>query len=501
MIRSSGILLHPSSLPGPFGIGDLGPVAHRWVDTLAAAKQSWWQVLPLGPTGLGDSPYMSFSAFAGNINLLSPELLEKEGLVTNAPWAGLSFPDHEIDYPKVAAFKGELLKTAWEGFRIGKAAGLRPLFDTYCKDESNWLDDYALFQAIRGKLENAERSRWPKEILTRQPVALASLLKELEADVMRHKFGQFLFDLQWAALKAYAKEKGIGIIGDVPIFVAGDSADVWANPTQFLLKADGTQTVQAGVPPDYFSEDGQLWGNPIYNWEAMKKDKFRWWVARLKRTLSQVDLVRLDHFRGFAQAWHVPVGDKTAKGGKWVDGAGEKLFQTVKTALGGLPFIAEDLGLITPDVVALRTGFDLPGMRVIQFAVGDPKNPYQPHNYEPATVVYTGTHDNDTTVGWYAGLSDQDKNFWTEYLGRPISWTRLWSSFASAWVPSVAVLAIAPLQDVLGLGTEARMNMPGLAEGNWQWRFRPEQFKPGMIERLAELTVRYRRVSPAQNSM
>lgn len=491
MKRSSGILLHPSSLPGPFGIGDLGPVAHRWIDTLAAAKQSWWQILPLGPTGLGDSPYMSFSAFAGNVNLLSPELLERDGLVTSAAWAGQSFPDHEVDFPKVAAFKAGLVKDSWEAFSAGNAAALRPLFSAYCAKEAGWLDDYALFVAIRERHYFAERTKWPKDILTRKPAALTAMKMDLDAEIRRHKFGQFLFDRQWAGLRAYAKEKGIGIIGDVPIFVAGDSADVWSNPTQFLLNPDGTQSVQAGVPPDYFSEDGQLWGNPIYDWAAMAKDKFRWWIARVKRTLSQVDLIRLDHFRGFAQAWHVPAGDKTAKKGKWVDGPGEKLFRSFEAAIGKLPFVAEDLGLITPDVVALRTTFGMPGMRVIQFAVGDAKNPYQPHNYEPATVVYTGTHDNDTTAGWYATLADQDRHFWTEYLGRPVA-DPATDLLRLAWA-SVAKLAVAPLQDVLGLGSDARMNTPGIAEGNWKWRFRPEQFQSGMIERLAAMTVKYGR--------
>jgi 4-alpha-glucanotransferase len=496
MKRSSGILLHPSSLPGPFGIGDLGPVAYKWVDTLAAAKQSWWQILPLGPTGLGDSPYMSFSAFAGNINLLSPELLGRDGLVSATAWAGNSFPDDAVDFPAVAAFKADLVRAAWDGFRNGRAAGLRAKFDEFATAEQTWLDDYALFMAVRERLGNLGRASWPREILTRQSATLTRLTKELGADVQRHKFGQFLFDRQWSALKGYAKEKKIGVIGDVPIFVAGDSADVWANPTQFLLERDGTQSVHAGVPPDYFSEDGQLWGNPVYDWVAMKKDHFRWWIARLKRTLAQVDLVRLDHFRGFAQAWHVPAGDKTAKGGKWVDGPGEMLFHAVKAALDDLPFIAEDLGLITPDVVELRTSLGLPGMRVLQFAVGDPKNPYQPHNFEPATVVYTGTHDNDTTAGWFAALSEPDKSFWTEYLGRPV-YDPTAEFLRLAW-SSVAVLAIAPLQDVLGLGSEARMNTPGVAEGNWRWRFRPEQFKPGMVEQLAEMTVRYGRAP--QNS-
>jgi len=489
--RSSGLLLHPSSLPGPFGIGDLGPPAYRWVDTLAAAKQSWWQILPLGPTGLGDSPYMSFSAFAGNVNLLSPELLERDGLASKDDWAGRSFPDSAVDYPAVAAFKADLVRAAYEKFRGGNVPELRATFDEFVAAESAWLDDYALFMAVREKLGNAARASWPRDVLTRQSATLGRLKKELDADAGRHRFGQFLFDRQWAALKAYAEEKNVGIIGDVPIFVAGDSADVWANPTQFLLKPDGSQTVQAGVPPDYFSENGQLWGNPLYDWEAMGKDRYRWWVARLKRTLSQVDLVRLDHFRGFAQAWHVPAAEKTARGGKWLDGPGVKLFEAVKAALGELPFIAEDLGLITPDVVELRTGLGLPGMRVLQFAVGDPKNPYQPHNFEPDTVVYTGTHDNDTTAGWFATLRDQDKHFWTEYLGRPVTDPAA-ELIRLAW-SSVAVLAIAPLQDVLGLGSEARMNTPGVAEGNWQWRFRPEQFKTGMIERLAEWTVRYRR--------
>jgi 4-alpha-glucanotransferase len=503
--RSSGFLLHPSSLPGPFGIGDLGPSAFRWVDTLAAMKQQWWQILPLGPTGLGNSPYMSYSAFAGNVNLLSPELLVRDELVSPNLWDGKSFPDDRVDFEAVIAFKSALVRAAWDRYRGMANHPLSSAFAVYCEREKSWLADYALFMAIRDSLGNRGLIDWPVELLRRDPVALGHMERSVGNQIRMHQFGQFLFDRQWTALRTYAHEKGVKIIGDVPIFVALDSADVWANPQQFLLDKDLKPEVVAGVPPDYFSEDGQLWGNPIYDWAAMKADGYSWWISRIRRTLAQCDLVRLDHFRGFAQAWHVPAGDKTAKNGKWVDGSGLDLFRAIEAAIPCpvdaqhstlntqhcLPLIAEDLGLITPDVVELRETLGLPGMRVLQFGIGDAKNPYQPHNYEPNTVCYTGTHDNDTTPGWYSQLSEKDRQFWPDYFGYPISDAGM-MFIREAW-KSVAEVAISPLQDLLGLGSEARMNTPGLAEGNWGWRFRPEQFRPGTIEKIAEWTLRYDR--------
>ncbi len=489
--RSAGVLLHPSSLPGPYGIGDLGPEAYRWVETLAAAKQTWWQILPLGPTGYGNSPYQAFSAFAGNVNLLSPELLTRDGLLPDGFFASTPFRADRVDFNTVGPAKAAMVREAWSRFG-SRSHLLRMAFDDYRERERAWLPEYALFMAIREAFGGAALASWPTDIRRRDPVSLAALGTKLAGEVMIHTFGQFLFDRQWTDLKAFANAKGVKVIGDAPIFVSGDSADVWAHPEQFLLNADGEASVVAGVPPDYFSEDGQLWGNPLYDWDAMERDGYRWWAARLRRQLSQVDLIRLDHFRGFAAAWHVKAGATTAKVGTWVDGPREKLFARLRSDLGGLPIIAEDLGLITDDVHALREAFGFPGMRVIQFALGGPDNPYWPHNYEPNTVAYTGTHDNDTTVGWWANLSDADRTKVGEYLGHAVSephWDLI--RMASA---SVAVVAVAPLQDVLGLGGEARMNVPGVAAGNWEWRFRPDQFRAGVIERLAEWTVKYNRV-------
>ncbi len=367
--RSSGILLHPTSLPGPFGIGDLGPVAYRWVETLAAMRQSWWQVLPLGPTGAGDSPYQSFSAFAGNINLLSPELLAQDGLVTADLWANERFADGDVQYDRVTPFKTKVLRAAWDSFRGGKGAALKVAFEEYCAAEAGWLEDFALFVAIRDSLGGIGLTAWPSDLLRRNPVALGQLERKLAAEVRMHKFGQFLFDRQWSSLKRFAADRGVKVIGDAPIFVALDSSDVWSNPDQFLLDPDRLPSVVAGVPPDYFAADGQHWGNPIYDWTRMEATGYAWWVARVLQQLKQVDLIRLDHFRGFRQAWHIPASEQTARVGTWVDGPGLKLFERLRMALGGLPLIAEDLGVITPDVEELRDTLALPGMRVLQFAL------------------------------------------------------------------------------------------------------------------------------------
>ena len=491
-VRSSGILLHPTSLPGPFGIGDLGPEAFRWVDALVAMKQTWWQILPLNPTGAGDSPYQSFSAFAGNINLLSPELLQKDGLLPKAVVENVGFDHDKVEYAHVAPYKQYVLRECWDAFQGGKGpAGLKAEFDAYTAREKHWLTDYTLFTALREALGGASLPDWPADIARRDPTALGALEKELSAQVQMHQFGQFLFDRQWTALRKYANDNNIKILGDAPIFISPDSADVWANPERFLLDKDGRPTAVAGVPPDYFSPTGQHWGNPLYDWTQMKADGYDWWVARIRRLLDQCDAVRLDHFRGFAAAWHIPAGETTAKNGKWTPGPGRDLFDKLAQKLGPLPVVAEDLGLITKDVHALREAVALPGMRVIQFALSGPDNPYWPHNYDPLTVAYTGTHDNDTTAGWYAGLSDVNKWVLAEYVGRPIE-NPAWDLIRLAW-QSVAVVAIAPLQDLLELGTESRMNVPGEADGNWQWRFRRGQLLPEIKDRLAGMTAIYNR--------
>ena len=490
--RSSGILLHPTSLPGLYGVGDLGPVAHWWVETLAAAGQSWWQILPLGPTGKGNSPYQSFSAFAGNVLLLSPELLARDGLLTDHHLRDQHFPGDHVDFDRVAPFKHAVVREAWDRFRGGKGpAALRDEFDAFRAREADWLDDYALFTAVRAGLGGKDLTDWPADLLRRDPAAVAVVEREVADSAMMHRFGQFLFDRQWSALRKFAAEQGVRVIGDAPIFVSGDSADVWAHPDLFLLDCDRRPAAVAGVPPDYFSPTGQHWGNPLYDWARMAETGYAWWVARLRRAFAQVDLIRLDHFRGFAAGWHIPAGDKTAANGRWVPGPGADLFDRLVGEFGQLPLIAEDLGLITPDVHALRERYGLPGMRVVQFALGGPDNPYWPHNYESNTVAYTGTHDNDTSAGWYAKLNDHDRRTVAAYLGRDV-WSPAWDLIRLAW-SSVAVLAVAPLQDVLELGTEGRMNVPGVADGNWRWRVRPEQFPHRVTERLAEMTTLFNR--------
>jgi len=457
--RSAGVLLHPTSLPGPYGIGDLGPTALEWVDVLARAGQSWWQILPLGPTGFADSPYQSFSAFAGNPNLLSPDLLIQDGLLKKGDVPGANFPAGHVDFGPVIRFKQGLLARAWEHFQASPPRPLRSAFDEFCTREASWLDDFALFMALKDAHEGSDWHTWDHDLVLRRPAAVDRTRRKLAGDVGRHRFGQFLFSRQWAAVKKYAASKGVRLIGDVPIFVSIDSADVWANPDLFQLDEERQPRVVAGVPPDYFSPTGQLWGNPHYDWARMKQTGYAWWVARLKHTLEQVDVVRLDHFRGFEAYWEVPAGEPTAENGRWVKAPGAELFKALKKALGGLPLIAEDLGLITPEVDALRKAFELPGMRVLQFAFSNPDNQFLPHHYEHNTVVYTGTHDNDTTVGWYKTMSENERAFLKRYLpsvGSDIAWEMIRVAFSS-----VADYAIVPVQDLLCLGSEARMNFPG----------------------------------------
>lgn len=489
--RTAGILLHPTSLPGPYGIGDLGPIAHTWIDTLAAMKQSWWQVLPLGPTGFGDSPYQSYSAFAGNPLLISPQALIADGLLPKTFTPPQKYPEDHVEFESVSPMKQSMIRSAYDAFRAGRSQIPRDDFESFRQREAAWLEDYALFMVIRSALGGASLADWPAELRTREPAALDNMRRLLANEVILQQFAQFLFDRQWTALKAYANSKHIRILGDVPIFVAPDSADVWANPEFFLLDDEGRPKVVAGVPPDYFAKNGQRWGNPIYDWPAIQADGFRWWIDRVRHALRQADLLRLDHFRGFVQAWHIPANAATAKNGRWVDGPGRPLFDALRSALGGLPFIAEDLGLITPDVIALRDALGLPGMRVLQFMLTGPQSVHQPHNYEANTACYTGTHDNDTSVGWYAQLTDKEKWDLGDYVGHAVT-NPAWELIRLAW-SSVARLAIAPLQDVFSLGGEARMNVPGQQVGNWRWRFTTNQFEPRIVDWMAGVTARYAR--------
>jgi 4-alpha-glucanotransferase len=490
--RSAGILLHPVSLPGPYGIGDLGPEAYHWVDRLARAKQSWWQILPLGPTGFGDSPYSCFSAFAGNPLLISPERLVEDGLLQPDEIRDVHVPAEGVEYGAAQQLKERWLTQAWERFRSSPHPGLRQEFDAFRAEQASWLDDYSLFMAIKQSRGGAGWQDWPDELRLRASAALVSARLELARALGHHQFTQFLFHRQWQALRRHAAEKGVRLIGDVPIFVASDSADVWANPRMFLLDEAGRPKVVAGVPPDYFNRTGQKWGNPHYDWEAHRRTGYAWWTARIRATLAQVDLVRLDHFLGFVSAYHIPATYPTAEIGEWVPGPGANLFEALRSALGGLPFIAEDLGIVTPDVDALRDRFGLPGMRILQFAFGGAtENRFLPHNYERNAVVYTGTHDNDTTWGWYASISEGERDLLRRYLARDCK-DVAWDLIRLAWM-SVADFALTTLQDVLNLGSEARMNFPGKESGNWSWRFRADLLTDDVIARLADLTELYAR--------
>jgi 4-alpha-glucanotransferase len=488
--RASGVLLHVTSLPSAYGIGDLGPAAFSWVDRLHEAGQSWWQALPVGPTGYGNSPYQALSSFAGNGLLISPDGLIEDELLQAGDCAGHAFSPTAVDYETVIPFKLRLLRTALSRFRAGARPDLQPAFEQFCQDHAGWLEDYALFRALKARHNEAYYLEWPAELVRRVPAALAMARRELADQVELVCFAQFLLFRQVQRLKHYAHDKGVRLIGDLPFFVSPDSSDVWANPEVFLLDEQQRPSVVAGVPPDYFSADGQLWGNPVYDWDALRRTRFRWWIDRVRALLEHVDAIRLDHFRAFAAAWHVPADAATARTGEWVPGPGARFFSAVKRSLGALPFIAEDLGLITPDVYALRDRFHLPGARLLQFAFdGEPDNPYLPHNYMPNTVVYTGTHDNPTTRAWYEDLPEaQRQNLWS-YLDRAGGDVAEAAPklMRLAWF-SVAALAIAPLQDVLNLGNEARMNVPGRAEGNWRWRCTEEMLSGPAFEWLRELT-------------
>jgi len=490
MNRGSGLLLHVTSLPSRYGVGDVGPGAVEWVDRLQEAGQSWWQSLPLGPTGYGNSPYQPLSSFAGNGLVVSPDWLIEDGLLRASDLPLDAFPKGPVDYDAVIPFKHGLLEKAWANFQASAGADLRVAYEQFLNEQAHWLNDYALFHALNAKFHSEYYLDWPKELVEREPTAIERARRKLADQVGLASFEQFVLFRQGDRLKSYAHERGVRLIGDLPFFVSPDSSDVWANPELFLLDEHRHPRFVAGVPPDYFSATGQLWGNPLYDWEVHRKSGYRWWICRLRALLTHVDVIRLDHFRGFAAAWQVPAGASTAQTGTWEPGPGADFFSAVQKELGTLPFIAEDLGMITPDVYALRDEFVLPGTRVLQFAFdGHADNPHLPVNYVSNSVVFTGTHDNPTTRGWYGDLpDDQRKNLW-KYLNRQEGTARdaAPALMELAW-SSKAALAIAPLQDLLNLGNEARMNVPGRIEGNWRWRATEAMIADPAFESLRDLT-------------
>jgi 4-alpha-glucanotransferase len=497
--RSAGILLHPTSLPGPYGIGDLGPQAYRFIEWLASTGCKLWQVLPLGPTGYGDSPYQCFSAFAGNPYLISPDDLLAEGLLIRDDLAGMpEFFASRVEFGPLIPWKLGLLQMAFSRFQASPDH-LRDAFEHFRAENAAWLDDFALFMALKEAHGGGAWNGWPEPLRVREETALRNAKNEYAESEVRHAFYQFLFFRQWNRVRAYARENGILIIGDIPIFVAYDSVDVWAHPELFHLDENCSPTVVAGVPPDGFSATGQLWGNPLYNWEIHQQDGYAWWLSRVRASLQSVDIIRFDHFRGFAGYYEIPAGHKTAEYGRWVPGPGRDLFRAVDKYLGdglitpgtGLPIIAEDLGLITPDVIELLDAFELPGMKVLQFAFSGPDNPFLPHNYVPNCVAYTGTHDNDTAFGWLASAADHEREFALRYFevdGHDFAWDLI----RGVW-KSVAVFAIAPMQDVLGLGGEARMNFPSTLGGNWAWRMKEGDMREDLARGLRDLNWLYNR--------
>jgi 4-alpha-glucanotransferase len=492
--RSSGILLHPTSLPGAYGIGELGSPGFRWVDFLNSVGCSLWQVLPLGPTGYGDSPYQCFSAFAGNPYLISLEGLLADGLLLPADLQNMpAFSPRAVDFGRLIPWKLSVLDQAYQRFVARRSPTMKKAYSEFQMAQASWLDDFALFMALKEAHGGVSWVNWEKPLRQRDARAIDAALEQYRTSIDRQKFYQFIFFKQWDLLHQYAHRKGIQIIGDIPIFVAHDSADVWAHPELFYLNENGKPTFVAGVPPDYFSATGQLWGNPLYNWEAHKPDGYGWWIERIRAVLSLVDIVRIDHFRGFAGYWRINGGAKTAKRGKWMPSPGMELFTRVKEVLGELPIIAEDLGVITPDVVAMRDHFGLPGMKIVQFGfAAGPSDPFLPHNHVHNCVVYTGTHDNDTARGWYNRVEEAEKDFCRRYLARDGS-DIAWDLIRATW-KSVAVFALAPLQDFLNLGNEARMNYPGNPSGNWTWRMQSEDLTPALTRRITETNYLYGRM-------
>lgn len=498
--RLSGILLHPTSLPGPYGIGDLGDEAYAFIDFLQMSGQHLWQILPLTHTGYGDSPYQSFSAFAGQPLLISPDRLIEAGFLEKSELSECPDTDAgQIDYGAIIPWKEQILSIAYRRFREKKRTDRRlsEEFSAFCLENKAWLSDYALFMSCKKIHGGVSWLEWEDSYRRPDNDFRVRLFETLSVDIEYYEFLQFIFFKEWKELKAYANERGIRIIGDIPIFVSMDSADVWANQHLFQLDENGIPTSVAGVPPDYFSATGQLWGNPLYNWEAHEKEDFSWWVSRIRTQLTNLDILRIDHFRGFESYWSIPYGEETAVRGQWMKSPGHKLFSAVIRALGeNLPIIAEDLGIITPEVNALREAFHFPGMKVLQFAFESTgESSYHPHRFtNPMCVCYTGTHDNDTSLGWYASLSEPCREKLRRYMGNTDE-SRMNLDFLRLCSGSIACYAIFPLQDVLGLGSEARMNTPGTASGNWGWRYQKGALLPSLAEELKNLSILYGRYS------
>ena len=498
--RASGILLHPTSFPGPDGIGDLGPEAYRWIDFLKGSGCQMWQILPLGPTGYGDSPYQCFSAFAGNPLLVSPLFLIEDGLLEILDIADRpNFPADRVDFGPVIIWKNRLLDRAYSRFQALRSNAIKTAFDRFRVENQTWLADFSLFMAVKENQNGQQWSLWPEPLKYRDPQALADFSEKHAESIEKQQFNQFLFFSQWEKLHAYAKQNGILIIGDVPFVIALDSADVWVNPNLFLMDAELNPTFVAGVPPDYFSRDGQLWSNPLYNWDVLRAQGYQWWLDRMAAVLKLVDFVRLDHFRGFAAAWHVPFGEATARKGEWVPGPGKDIFTAFQQKFPPMPIIAEDLGVITPDVEDMRDSFNLPGMKILQFAfTGDPEDDFLPHHYPVNCFAYTGSHDNNTSRGWYEQASAREQDFCRRYLnvsGDDISW----SMMRAIW-QSVAKDVFAPMQDLLSLGAEARMNLPGSQGSNWAWRMLPDAITEPLRQRMWELNLLYSRLPPEEKA-
>lgn len=484
--RAAGILLHPTSLPGEYGVGELGHEAESFIQFLNEASATLWQVLPISPVGAGNSPYQSCSAFACSELLISTDHLIEDGLVRRSRVSHIRLHGDRAAYSEAQRSKTRLLNAAFRNFTPGTD------FAAFCEREAYWLDDYVLFIALREAYRGKPWHRWPVEIATREPRALREARSKLRRLIDYHRFVQYRFHTDYTRIRTLCREYGVRLVGDMPIFVAHNSADVWAHRKLFKLTAAGKPSVVAGVPPDYFSATGQLWGNPLYDWGELARQEYSWWIQRLRRMLDLFDLVRIDHFRGFESYWEVKATERTAVGGHWVKGPGDKLFETAREQIGELPLIAEDLGLITPAVEQLRERQQLPGMKVLQFAFSGPDNPYLPHNHVPGSVVYTGTHDNDTTLGWWKSASRQEKHFAREYLGKRI--TNPCREMIRLAYASASNLAIVPMQDMLELGSEARMNLPGTEQGNWEWRMSADQLAHSPSQTLAKLASTYDRV-------
>jgi len=503
--RTSGILLHPTSLPSAWGIGDFGPDAYAFIDFLHASGQRIWQMLPLGPTGYGDSPYQSLSAFAGNPMLISPDILLKEGLLHDEDIERPAFPDDHVDFAAVIPFKYGLLAKAYTNFLADNPTAITQRYNLFCTKHAHWLDDFCLFAALKGFHQGRPWISWPEELVQRTPEALSTWSKKLTDEIEQHHFIQFLFFEQWEELHRYATSQQVKIIGDIPIFVAHDSSDVWSHQEWFYLDKNGEPTVVAGVPPDYFSETGQRWGNPLFNWQQLKKEDYSFWIKRVELLSSMFDFIRIDHFRGFASYWEIPGDEETAINGTWKKGPGTELFLAIEKKLGSdVPIIAEDLGVITKDVTQMLSELGFPGMAILQFgfeSVEDGMNSslFLPHNHHYNQVIYTGTHDNDTVLGWWNKQSEEVMDYTRRYLntdGKIIH-----RDMIRAALSSVALLAIFPLQDLLGLGNEARMNMPATSSGNWQWRYSRKDLSTELADDLLKITQVYGRTVKAKSKL